>query len=358
MCGAPANESANWVDPGAIYTALLPDLTPGVVYYSFGDGCNSSAVRTFHHGPLSHATTSFIAYGDMGSKSEIDRNTTAEIMAHLDDVDIVVHVGDISYALGHASVWDLWFDEIEPIATRVPYHVCLGNHEYDWPTQAFKPITFSYMKDSGGECGIPYDRRFHMPGPALKSKDYLTGSTNIYHSMDVGLVHFIMLSSEHSMFKGSEQYTWLEQDLAGVDRAATPWVVFGQHRPFYGNTIVRTLPEYGIMREIFEPLFVKYQVDLVLFGHIHQYQRTCRMVNHHCNDTGPVYMVVGTAGATTQVPFLPQPQWMKVQSDDFGITKYKAWNATHMHVRWFKDADGSVGDDFWIVASHRSGLLA
>jgi len=42
---------------------------------------------------------------------------------------------------------------------------------------------------------------------------------------------------------------------------------------------------------------------------------------------------------------------MKVQSDLFGITKYKAWNATHLHVQWFKDIDGAVGDDFWVTRS-------
>ena len=118
----------------------------------------------------------------------------------------------------------LWYDPAPPHPT---------------PTQSFKPLLFTYRKDSGGECGIPYDRRFNMPGPELKSKDFLTGSRNIYHSVNVGMVHFIMLSSEHNMTKGSEQYIWLENDLKSVDRKVHPWIVFGQHRPYYGTTIVR-----------------------------------------------------------------------------------------------------------------------
>ena len=50
---------------------------------------------------------------------------------------------------------------------------------------------------------------------------------------------------------GSEQYVWLENDLKSVDRAVHPWIVFGQHRPFYGTTVVRIIPEYVIMRKIF-----------------------------------------------------------------------------------------------------------
>ena len=178
--------------------------------------------------------------------------------------------------------------------------------------------------------------------------DSLTGSRNVYHSRNVGGVHFAMVSSEHDLSVGSEQYQWLSQDLAAVNRTATPWVVYAQHRPLYGNTVARFLPENAIMRKALEPLLVKHRVDLVLLGHIHQYQRTCRMVKSKCDDTGPVYMVVGTAGATTQVPFLPKTKWMKVQSNLFGIAKVVAENRTHMNVKWFLDKDGTIGDQFFI----------
>lgn len=28
---------------------------------------------------------------------------------------------------------------IEPVARHVPYHVAIGNHEYNWPGQPFNP---------------------------------------------------------------------------------------------------------------------------------------------------------------------------------------------------------------------------
>lgn len=352
MCGSPANETSKFVNPGNILMVPLSNLINGqIYYYSFGSNDSNtgfSPVYNFHFGPKSNSTTTFIGYGDMGAAS-IGKNSTRVILENIDDVDIIMHVGDISYAMGNEHIWGDWFNMIEPVTTKVPYHVCLGNHEYDWPTQSFKPLLFTYRKDSGGECGIPYDRRFNMPGPELKSKDFLTGSRNIYHSVNVGMVHFIMLSSEHNMTKGSEQYIWLENDLKSVDRKVHPWIVFGQHRPYYGTTIVRVIPEYGIMRKILEPLFVKYKVDLVMFGHIHQYQRTCRMVNHKCDNAGPVYNVIGSAGATYQVPFLWKPKWMKFRSDDFGISKFKAWNHTHMEVKWFNDRNDTISDEYWII---------
>ena len=54
------------------------------------------------------------------------------------------------------------------------------------------------------------------------------------------------------------------------------------------------------------------------------------MVDHKCNDAGPVYMVIGTAGATHQVPFLPKPRWVKAQSRLWGVSEFEAVNATHM----------------------------
>ena len=38
-------------------------------------------------------------------------------------------------------------------------------------------------------------------------------------SYDVGLIHFVGMSTEHEYTVGSEQFLWLEADLAAVDRA-------------------------------------------------------------------------------------------------------------------------------------------
>jgi acid phosphatase type 7 len=43
------------------------------------------------------------------------------------------------------------------------------------------------------------------------------------------------MSTEHDYTVGSEQYLWLEADLAGVNRTITPWIIFGGHRAMYLN---------------------------------------------------------------------------------------------------------------------------
>lgn len=50
-------------------------------------------------------------------------NTTDTIVKDLDNIDFVVHIGDITYANGYLSQWDQFTAQIEPIASRVPYMV-------------------------------------------------------------------------------------------------------------------------------------------------------------------------------------------------------------------------------------------
>ena len=40
---------------------------------------------------------------------------------------------------------------------------------------------------------------------------------------------------------------------------------------------------------------------------------------------------------------------MKFRSDDFGISKFKAWNHTHMEVKWFNDRNDTISDEYWII---------
>jgi len=48
-----------------------------------------------------------------------------------------------------------------------------------------------------------------------------------------GNVAIFMLGTEMEMGPGSDQYLFLEQGLAGVNRSVTPWVLVLGHRPSY-----------------------------------------------------------------------------------------------------------------------------
>ena len=47
-----------------------------------------------------------------------------------------------------------------------------------------------------------------------------------------------MLGSYVEYGTDSEQFAWLQQDLASVDRHRTPWVVVGMHAPWYASVAI------------------------------------------------------------------------------------------------------------------------
>lgn len=75
----------------------------------------------------------------------------------------------------------------------------------------------------------------------------------------------------------NQQTTWLQKDLAAIDREKTPWVIVGGHRPWYISAKNKSSTVCWKCKDVFEPLFLKYSVDLVLSGHVHAYERNAPM---------------------------------------------------------------------------------
>ena len=128
---------------------------------------------------------------------------------------------------------------ISIFSSRVPLMIGVGNHEYDYTdggyekdpssthnpsTRSFSPEWGNFGADSGGECGVPTSKRFVVPS---------TGNLCFWYSYVYATVTTIMISSEHDLSPGSEQYIWLEQELERVNRTETPWLIVESHRPMY-----------------------------------------------------------------------------------------------------------------------------
>jgi phosphodiesterase/alkaline phosphatase D-like protein len=50
-------------------------------------------------------------------------NTTDRLIEDLKNIDIVFHIGDISYANGYISQWDQFTAQVQQISSRVPYMI-------------------------------------------------------------------------------------------------------------------------------------------------------------------------------------------------------------------------------------------
>ncbi|KAK7837580.1 putative inactive purple acid phosphatase 1, partial [Quercus suber] len=79
--------------------------------------------------------------------------------------------------------------------------------------------------------------------------------------------------------EGTKQYKFIEHCLASVDRQKQPWLIFLAHRVLgYSSGISYAVEgsfEEPMGRESLQKLWQKYKVDIAVYGHVHNYERTC-----------------------------------------------------------------------------------
>ena len=357
MCGPPANTTRAFVDPGYLHDVLLANLMPSSkYYYQFGSSSALSDVQTFMTPlrPGDKTPFTFLTYGDMGLTPPPGSQLVSNMLAK--EVEkgaaFIVHQGDLSYAVGYSYIWDQWMTLIEPYASRVPYMVGIGNHEQDHlvggkkdPSrdhgEGFHPQWGNYGHDSGGECGVPVYKRFHMPE---------TGHQPWWYSFDYGSLHTVMLSTEHDFTAGSKQYNWLEQDLRSVDRKVTPWVVVAGHRPMYCSEDYPADYEVALnVQQALEDLFHQYRVDLALWGHYHSYERTCAVYRQVCDPSrGVVHVTVGSAGMFIVYADKYDVPWSAHFELSYGYGRVTVANESSLLWEYVRSIDGSVGDYVWL----------
>ncbi|EFJ46276.1 hypothetical protein VOLCADRAFT_105635 [Volvox carteri f. nagariensis] len=362
LCGGAAT-SAGWVDAGHHHVALLTGLRPATRYYyrvgdPDGDGGWSPEFSFLSSPEISpDETVHILAVADMG-QAEVDGslegsemipslNTTRRMIeeAAASPYSLLLHIGDISYARGYSTQWDNFMHQIEPLAARMPYMVAPGNHERDWPGSG----DFFGVEDSGGECGVAYERRFPMPYP---------GKDKQWYAFAYGPIFFILYSTEHPVGPGSEQYEFIVQALRGVDRRRTPWLVVAGHRPIYVASTNANWPDGDqpvseLLRDALEDLFLEHAVDMTLQGHHHSYQRTCPLYRGVCqpsNDDGtaaaPVHVVLGHAGAGLSLNIVdPLPAWLENLGLWWGYVRMKV-SRSQLLVEVVGDDDGHFMDSF------------
>ena len=359
MCGPPANLSHHFVHPGYMHDVVLTALEPNTRYcYRYGSpGFKYSEEQSFVSAikPGSDTPFKFVAYGDMDTSLPPGSFTTAALVRKdviENGVTIVLHVGDLSYAVGLGYRWDEWMTLIEPYSTLAPYMIAIGNHEQEHivggekdpshhPGNGFHPKWGNYGHDSGGECGVPVYNRFHMPDR--------NGNQPWWYSYEYGLAHFTMISTENNFTRGSPQYTWLVNDLKLVNRLRTPWLIVNLHRAMYSSEKYPADNQTGQhIRQELEPLFHEHQVDIVIAGHYHSYERSCRVYQEHCVDDGTVHVTVGAAGFFLDSAKLGDSRWKEHYEAEFGYGRATVVNRTALLWEYVRNRDKKVTDHVWL----------
>lgn len=277
----------------------------------------------------------------------------------------------------YESILNDFYDEMTSVSTNKPWMVGPGNHESNCDaggtTDPTNHITYNVSICLPGQTNFTgYINHFRMPS------DVSGGTGNFWYSFNHGMVHYIMLDTETDLGHGfigpdqvggtegddsgpfnqimNAQTDWLQADLAAVDRTATPWVIVSGHRPWYLSFKNTSHTICWSCKDVFEPLFLQYGVDLYLSGHAHFYQRSAPIANGLIdrnelnNPSAPWYITNGAAGhydglsamSTTPAPY--ERFRLDVNNATYGWSKLTFHNCTHMTHEFIASKNGTVID--------------
>jgi len=265
----------------------------------------------------------FVAVGDWGCN--LNTETIVKNMQEKDP-EIVLGLGDYSYK----DSSECWFETVEPLIENM--RISIGNHDTD-SSEKLK----SYFENFGLE--------------------------NQYYSFDFRNVHFIVLSTEPLLILNSTQYSFVEKDL--INTASDPrydWIIIYYHMPSYISPNSAHEPLINFT-SLYHPLFEKYGVDLVLQGHVHNYERsfpikfdpnnstnpiiTDRNENLYNEPDGQIFATVGTGGAALH-SFRGKDYHAFTQYVGFGFMNIEIVDEGKTLDAKFYTRDGSIWDHFII----------
>jgi len=172
-----------------------------------------------------------------------------------------LHLGDLVQEPTNFA-WTEFFNIESSLINIKPIYPTIGNHE-----EYHESKSFYYRLDDFSHLVSTSDP--HLVKPMQLNQPW--------YSFDWGNAHFVSLRLDYDNYNlqgedcdpGSIQYQWLENDLASTDK---PWKIVFFHVQIY-STNSQSSAERREMRSYLHPLFKKYNVDLVLGGHDHYYER-------------------------------------------------------------------------------------
>ena len=285
----------------------------------------------------------FVAVGDF-SCNEDAKNTVKNIL--IADPDLLLGLGDYSYEKS-AKCWEDIVGGIDPQKMKISF----GNHEFE-----DKSLVKQYME--------------------------YTNLDKQYYSFDYNNVHFISMATETPYEQGSEQFEFVNHDLMKTKtHPSIDWIIVYYHQPMYtSKTNHEGLESF---RDLYHSLFTKYGVDLVLAGHIHNYQRSYPLIYNSENPSNPiiaqsailenghnnkennnniyveaqgtVFAIVGTGGQELH-GLDDQAYFTANQLEDHGFLELKTINNGKSLVGQFYSNDGSIIKDKFIIEKSTSSV--
>jgi Icc-related predicted phosphoesterase len=313
--------------PTTFHKYLLESLSSNTVYYyqaaivtEDGKEYLWGTLGKFRTAPNGFAPFNFTAYGDsqrfmgtghFGSLAKAFGKSTF-------DTDFLFIAGDVCQEPDNQATWNNYFKSAQQFSHKFPIVSVPGNHDDN------KNNTF-YAK----YFGVTY------------SPDKFYYSFNYSNIQFIGMQ--ISVSGEWDINdpKVAENFAWLNQTLMNGQDKMFRIVVFHRDIITSNHREDRALP-------LMTPILMKYNISLILHGHMHHYERLL------INDT--TVLCIAGGGGFLDFAYQKQPESQVIRSVPHFIQVFQ--NVENELVIKAQIPNGSVFDQFKLISQNGKAIQA
>ncbi|MBD3351196.1 MAG: hypothetical protein GF364_06895, partial [Candidatus Lokiarchaeota archaeon] len=282
------------------YTANLTNLNPNTRYEYKIAGINND-IMTFNTAPDNKNTPfKILVYGDSREYSKTIDNEHIPLMKQFieeqneEDFAFAINNGDTATSHNDIASWNLHFLAIDDVASRMPYFVASGNHEWNmdalwWSTENQPAIDIQDFPIGDDSINDIY---------SLNETSYAFGYSCAY---------FIFLGAPHAGCNKTAYLDWLEYQLKianGTIGDGYEFIFIYDHYPPFDRR-ENAYNDDVMMIKTEVPMYYYSGVDAVISGHNHVLaiqNITWSGDPAYPNSRNMTCLITGAGGASTRVP--------------------------------------------------------
>lgn len=254
------------------------------IAYNEVQGPFNYSLLTTNPAPPDDQVVRLVAMGDTrtGDSGQVQLGSA---LYHVDEtrpLDGIILLGDNLSFTGDPKFFDENFSQPYDALLRngVRFFATLGNHDV-----------------AGGFAGFQMNHPlFNMGGKRYYTRTFGENLTQVF------------FLDSNSFVNDPEQIAWFTK---GLDASTATWKVVAMHYPIYGATRKYPTPDQ-MLKRIIEPLLVEGEVDVVVCGHNHVYQRFRPVSGVH-------YFTAGSGGCLDENSILWEDPDLLAGNDDTNI---------------------------------------
>jgi hypothetical protein len=288
------------------------------------------------------------------------------------DPEFLMISGDTSYANGKPSTWEQYFEVNEDVFANVPIATAVGNHErepgfgfqqYDGHLNQLMPTGTVPVAEEDGEAekrrwfDVRYGNAIFITlnletatyGEGIQFYPILDGGTGGYDQYGDDLPD----SAIEFLLEGP-QLEYLKETLRRAsDDDTIKWKVVQFHNPMVSANN-RKHPDHPTAREVWGPLFDQHNVDLVLTGDNHYWNRSRPLRNlskepnvSEAPGFGTTYVTNGSGGISNYTASFSDAggESMAIRDKGYGVTKL-TFDDERIEVSYVDYKTGEAVDSF------------